>query len=601
MKAYKMHQSSMPFRKYSARAPLRLPDRTWPNNVITKAPYWCSVDLRDGNQALIEPMDGEEKLKMFRLLVRMGFKEIETGFPSASTVEYDFTRYIIEHDLIPDDVTIQVCSQAREEQIIRTMQAIRGARRATYHVYNSTSPTQRRVVFNCGKKEVLELATHSTRLVKKYAAELLGGKTDLTLQYSPESFTATETEFAVEVCAAVMQEWGPTVTDKMIINLPATVEISSPNVYADQVEWFIRNLPNRDRAIVSVHCHNDRGGAIAASELGVLAGAERVEGTLFGNGERTGNADLVTLAMNLFAHGIDPCLEIANMKEIMQVAEECNKIPIHIRHPYAGKLVFTAFSGSHQDAIRKGLKARQPSDLWDIPYLPIDPRDVGASYKEVIRVNSQSGKSGIAYILESHYNIALTRGILTEFRQIIQQVAEFEGGEVSPEYILGTFKREYIQTSPNSLSTYTLVDRGGGSVHIDASAQLFGKIVKLAGPGVGPLDALVKCLSPYFPSGLDLSVYNEYALGEGKDTQAFCLICLSYDGGEYYGVGIDSSTITASFQAIFSALNRMVMKKMIGSSMLSEAHSDKAPIRSTGVAATPQARAALNNGRPANG
>ena len=414
-----IQRQKMPFKKYKPFQPIKLPDRTWPDQVITEAPRWCSVDLRDGNQALIEPMSPNEKLKIYNLLVELGFKEIEVGFPAASQTDFDFVRLIIEEDLIPSDVTIQVLCQAREELIEKTVEAIQGSQRAIFHLYNSTSTLQRRVVFRMDKEEVIKLAVVATELVKKYTSVL--SDTAVTLEYSPESYTATEMEFAVEICAAVMEVWQPQVDDKVILNLPSTVEMATPNIYADQLEWFIRHLPQRDKAVISLHTHNDRGTGNAASELGLMAGAERIEGTLFGNGERTGNADIITLAMNLFSQGVDPCLYLSDMASIVAVAEECTKIPVHARHPYAGDLVFTAFSGSHQDAIRKGMRVVEKGEdaLWEVPYLPIDPTDVGGSYRETVRVNSQSGKGGIAFVLENYYGVSLPRSLLLEFSPLV--------------------------------------------------------------------------------------------------------------------------------------------------------------------------------------
>ena len=563
MKKYQKYQSSMHFQKYVKPSIVSLPDRTWPSNTIDEAPYWCSVDLRDGNQALIEPMSIAEKLKMFDLLVKVGFKEIEIGFPAASKIDFDFTRRLVEEQLIPDDVHIQVLSQARPEQIECTFEAIQGAKNVIYHLYNSTSPTQRRVVFNKSKKEVIELAVDATKLIKTYTERTHDGSTSLTLQYSPESFTATETDFAVDICCAVMDVWQPTTEDKVILNLPATVEVASVNTYADQVEWFTRHLPNRDAVIISLHCHNDRGGAVAASELGMMAGADRVEGTLFGNGERTGNADLITLAMNLFSHGVDPGLELGQMSEIRAIAEECNKIAVPVRHPYAGDLVFTAFSGSHQDAIKKGLAAivSTGASVWDVPYLPIDPNDVGASYKEVIRINSQSGKGGVAYILENEYGIAIPREVLLEFRQVIQRISEFDGGEITPDYIVNTFHKEYAKNTPHNVLNVQVQSKTEGDVQVEFVARIFGQEVMFNGVGVGPLDVIVSCLAKHLSCELDICMYKEHALGRGKDTQAFCIVGLEYEDKHYYGIGTNPDTLSASYEAIFAALNRMPIKQ----------------------------------------
>ena len=432
---------TMPFHKYKPFEPIALKDRTWPDQVISQAPRWCSVDLRDGNQALIEPMSPAQKQQMYDLLVALGFKEIEVGFPAASQADFDFVRNIIEDGLIPAGVTIQVLCQARKELITRTCEAVQGAGDVVFHLYNSTSTLQRKVVFGMSREEIIKLATDATALVKEYTQPLVDAGTNVILEYSPESYTATEMDFAVEICAAVMEVWQPTAENKIILNLPSTVEMATPNVYADQIEYFIRHLPERHTAVISLHTHNDRGTGVAASELGLMAGAERIEGTLFGNGERTGNCDLITMAMNLFSQGIDPELYLSDMPGIVAVSESCTKIPIHVRQPYAGELVFTAFSGSHQDAIRKGMShVESGSDgAWEVPYLPIDPADVGGSYRETVRVNSQSGKGGVAFILEHYFGVHLPREILLELSPIIQSVSEVDGGELKPDTIWNTF------------------------------------------------------------------------------------------------------------------------------------------------------------------
>ncbi len=436
--------SRMPVHKYRPFPPINLPDRKWPSRVVERAPLWCSVDLRDGNQALPEPMTPERKRRMFKKLCEMGFKQIEVGFPSASQTDFDFVRQLIEEELIPSDVTIQVLTQAREPLIRRTFESIEGARRVIVHLYNSTSTLQRRVVFGLPRQGIIDIAARGTRLIKELSETVKG--TDVLLEYSPESFTGTELEFAVEVCGAVMDVWQPTPDKKLILNLPATVEMATPNVYADQIEWFGRNMKNRSSYLLSLHPHNDRGTGVAAAELGMMAGADRVEGTLFGNGERTGNVDVVTLALNMVTQGVDPELDVSNIKELVEIAEYCNRLDVHCRHPYAGELVFTAFSGSHQDAIKKGLAAREKegATLWEVPYLPIDPDDVGRKYEPVIRINSQSGKGGIAYVMESDFGLALPRKLQVEFSKTIQQITDDTGAELSPRQIWAAFEQEYL-------------------------------------------------------------------------------------------------------------------------------------------------------------
>ena len=551
-------RQAMPFGKYKPFQPIKLPDRTWPDSVITEAPRWCSVDLRDGNQALIEPMSPNEKLKFYKLLLELGFKEIEVGFPAASQTDYDFVRLIIEEDLIPEDVTIQVLCQAREELIKKTVEAIAGSRQAIFHLYNSTSSLQRRVVFRMGRKEVVKLATDATELVKKYTSRL--SDTDITLEYSPESYTATEMDFAVEICAAVMEVWQPQVDEKVILNLPSTVEMATPNIYADQLEWFIRNLPQRDKAVISLHTHNDRGTGIAASELGLMAGAERIEGTLFGNGERTGNADVITLAMNLFSQGVDPCLYLSDMSRIVAVAEECTKIPVHARHPYAGDLVFTAFSGSHQDAIRKGMSEVATGDdaLWEVPYLPIDPTDVGGSYRETVRVNSQSGKGGIAFVLENYYGVSLPKPLLLEFSPLIQRLSEIDGGELSAKEIWDAFVKQYIEADgPYRLLDYQIEMQANGREACRGRIKVADNTMNVNGEGSGPIDAFVDGLVLALNEPFNVVDYQEYALGEGKEAKAICILAITDDkGNRYYGVGISQNTITAAFQSIIAAINR---------------------------------------------
>lgn len=554
-------QKRMPFEKYKPFKPVALKDRTWPDQVITQAPRWCSVDLRDGNQALIEPMTPNEKLKMYNLLLEIGFKEIEVGFPAASQTDFDFVRLIIEEGMIPEDVTIQILCQAREELIARSCESLKGAKKVIFHLYNSTSTLQRRVVFNMERPEIIKLATDATEIVKRYTSELEADGTEVTLEYSPESYTATEMDFAVEICAAVGEVWGPTPEKKMILNLPATVEMATPNIYADQLEWFIRELPNRESCVISLHTHNDRGTGVAASELGLMAGADRIEGTLFGNGERTGNCDVITMAMNLFSQGVDPELYLADMPKIVAVSEECTKIPIHIRQPYAGELVFTAFSGSHQDAIRKGMNQVDLSEgaQWEVPYLPIDPSDVGGSYRETVRVNSQSGKGGVAFILENFYGITLPRPLLLEFSPIIQQLTEKDGGELSADTIWKAFNEEFIEVDGQyQLIDYEMASVGDGTEQCKARIRVGDNELDVNGTGSGPIDAFVDGLAQALNESLNVSDYQEYALNEGKEAQAICILAITDEKtNRYYGVGISQNTTTAAFKSIIAAVNRM--------------------------------------------
>ena len=553
-------RKTMPFQKYKPFKPIPLPDRTWPDKVITDAPRWCSVDLRDGNQALIEPMTPNEKQKMYDLLLDIGFTEIEVGFPAASQTDFDFVRKIIEEDRIPDGVTIQVLCQAREELIKRTCEAVTGAKRVIFHLYNSTSTLQRKVVFNKSREEVIKLATDATQIVKDNTRELVASGTALTLEYSPESYTATEMDFAVEICAAVMGVWRPTVDDKIVLNLPSTVEMATPNVYADQIEYFTRHLPNRENAIISLHTHNDRGTGVAASELGLMAGAERIEGTLFGNGERTGNLDLVTMAMNMFSQGIDPKLYFGEMSKIVEISEECTKIPIHIRQPYAGELVFTAFSGSHQDAIKKGMQfVESGSDsAWEVPYLPIDPSDVGGSYRETVRVNSQSGKGGVAFILENYFGVSLPRSVLLEFSPIVQAISEADGGELKPDVIWQAFVNEFIEVEgPYQLLDYQIQTEGNDSESCQAKIRVADNEVDVSGVGAGPIDAFINAMVATLNEPLNIADYQEYGLNEGSEAQAICILAITdEDGNKYYGVGISQNTTTAAFKSIIAAINR---------------------------------------------
>ena len=553
-------RKTMPFQKYKPFKPIPLPDRTWPDKVITDAPRWCSVDLRDGNQALIEPMTPNEKQKMYDLLLDIGFTEIEVGFPAASQTDFDFVRKIIEEDRIPDGVTIQVLCQAREELIKRTCEAVTGAKRVIFHLYNSTSTLQRKVVFNKSREEVIKLATDATQIVKDNTRDLVASGTALTLEYSPESYTATEMDFAVEICAAVMDVWRPTVDDKIVLNLPSTVEMATPNVYADQIEYFTRHLPNRENAIISLHTHNDRGTGVAASELGLMAGAERIEGTLFGNGERTGNLDLVTMAMNMFSQGIDPQLYFGEMSKIVEISEECTKIPIHIRQPYAGELVFTAFSGSHQDAIKKGMQfVESGSDsAWEVPYLPIDPSDVGGSYRETVRVNSQSGKGGVAFILENYFGVSLPRSVLLEFSPIVQAISEADGGELKPDVIWQAFVNEFIEVEgPYQLLDYQIQTEGNDSESCQAKIRVADNEVDVSGVGAGPIDAFINAMVATLNEPLNVADYQEYGLNEGSEAQAICILAITdEDGNKYYGVGISQNTTTAAFKSIIAAINR---------------------------------------------
>jgi len=550
----------MPFHKYKAFKPIALKDRTWPDQVITKAPRWCSVDLRDGNQALIEPMTPDEKFKMWNLLLDIGFKEIEIGFPAASQTDFDFVRMIIEEGLIPEDVTIQILCQAREALILKTCEAVKGAKQVIFHLYNSTSTLQRKVVFKMSREEVIKLATDATQMVKQHTDLLQADGTKVVLEYSPESYTATEMDFAVEICDAVMSVWEPTVENKIILNLPSTVEMATPNIYADQLEWFIRNLKERDKAVISLHTHNDRGTGVAASEMGLMAGADRIEGTLFGNGERTGNCDVITMAMNMFSQGIDPELYLSEMPKIVAVSEECTKIPIHIRQPYAGELVFTAFSGSHQDAIKKGMALvdKGGEGMWEVPYLPIDPMDVGGSYRETVRVNSQSGKGGIAFILEEYFGVSLPRSLLLEFSPIIQSISEADGGELKPDLIWKTFVSEFVDVSgPYQLVDYKIRSSSNHLEQCTANIKVAENEIEIQGEGSGPIDAFIAGLVETLNEPLNVFDYQEYSLNEGSEAQAICILAITDDkSNKYYGVGISQNTTTAAFEAIVAAINR---------------------------------------------
>jgi len=551
--------ASMPVHKYRPFAPIALPDRSWPARVIDRAPLWCSVDLRDGNQALIEPMGPQRKRRMFDLLVRLGFKEIEVGFPSASAPDFDFVRQLVDENLIPDDVTIQVLTQARDELIDRTFEAIAGVPRAIVHVYNSTSALQRRVVFNMERPGIREIAVRATQRIKMLAARHRG--TDVRLEYSPESFTGTELDFAKDVCEAVMAVWEPTPARKMILNLPATVEMATPNVYADQIEWFHRNVAARDAYLLSVHPHNDRGTAVAAAEFALMAGADRIEGTLFGNGERTGNVDIVTLALNMFSQGVDPALDLSNVPEIVQTVEYCNRLPVHERHPYGGDLVFTAFSGSHQDAIKKGFAAREARGdvVWEVPYLPLDPEDLGRTYEAVIRINSQSGKGGVAYVMLHDFGFDLPRAMQIEFGKTVQVHSESTGTETEPSEILELFDREYLANgAPLRLLDYHVADDGNGRATIEATIGERGGVRTIWGQGNGPIDALVEALRRDLVVELSVRDYHEHAVGSGADAAAVAYVEVVVAGKAHYGVGRDPNIVRASLRAVIAGLNRSI-------------------------------------------
>jgi 2-isopropylmalate synthase len=548
----------MPINKYRPYPPVVIPDRRWPDRAITAAPTWCSVDLRDGNQALIDPMDIQRKRRLFRLLVAMGFKEIEVGFPSASQPDFDFVRVLIEEDLVPEDVTIQVLTQARDELIERTFESLAGTKRAIVHLYNSTSTLQRRVVFGLDRPGIIAMAVRGAELIRELSPSL--PEADLTYEYSPESFTGTELDFVKEISEAVMEVWTPTAEKPMILNLPATVEMSTPNIYADQIEWCDRNIANRDRWILSVHPHNDRGSAVAATELALMAGAQRVEGTLFGNGERTGNVDLVTLALNLFSQGVEPHLDLSDIDEMRRIAEECNQLPVHPRHPYAGELVYTAFSGSHQDAIKKGMEALQASggEAWEVPYLPIDPHDVGRTYEAIIRVNSQSGKGGVAYIMKSDYHLDLPRRLQIEFMQVIQQITDASGKEITPEEIWTAFQWTYLNPeTPLELVEHQTGDHGDGTA-LQAVISLDGEERAISGRGNGPIAAFVDALAKDCGIRLRVLDFVEHAVASGSDATAVAYVEAADEKGTVaWGVGMDANILTASLRAVVSAVTRL--------------------------------------------
>ena len=551
-----------PREKYRPFPQVKLTDRQWPNHTITHPPIWCSVDLRDGNQSLIEPMGLDRKLRMFDALLKMGFKEIEVGFPSASQTDFDFVRHLIEGNRIPDGVTIQVLTQSREELIRRTFESLKGVKSAIVHLYNSTSELQRRVVFKLDKPGIVDIAVKGATLIRKLETEL-GMEDVIRHEYSPESFTGTELDFAREICEAVIDAYQPTPKKKLILNLPATVEMCTPNVHADQIEWFCRNIKKRDSLLISLHPHNDRGSAVAATELGLLAGADRVEGTLFGNGERTGNVDLVTLAMNLYSQGVDPGLDCSNINELVRMAEYCNQLPIHPRHPYAGELVFTAFSGSHQDAINKGFKAMAASNspLWEVPYLPIDPMDLGRSYEAVIRINSQSGKGGIAYILEKEHGIELPRRLQIEFSKVVQAIADGEGVELAADRLWGAFQSEYLEGN----GRYGFVSHSASADQAEqdvvAKITVDGNLKTILGHGNGPVDGFVDAIRKESGLNFDVADYREHAIGMGANAAAIAYVELKLpDGSSLFGVGIDKNIVVASLKAVISGVNRALKK-----------------------------------------
>jgi 2-isopropylmalate synthase len=558
----------MPHWKYRPYDTVDLPDRTWPSVVLTSAPIWCSVDLRDGNQALVNPMDAARKRRFFDLLVQLGFKEIEVGFPAASKTDFDFVRMLVDDGLIPDDLTIAVLTQARSELIERTYEALEGVPRAIVHLYNSTSTTQRRVVFGLDRAGVRELAVRATGRCRELA-ELSDG--EIVFEYSPESFHHTELDFALEICEAVAAEWMPTPDKKMIVNLPTTVEHFPPNVYADRIEWFGRNFSERAAAVLSVHPHNDRGTAVATAELGLMAGADRVEGTLFGNGERTGNVDIVTLALNLLTQGVDPRLDLSQLDETRRIVEACNELPVHPRHPWVGELVYTAFSGSHQDAIKKGMHAQQrsESDVWDVPYLPIDPNDLGRSYEAIIRINSQSGKGGVAYLLLSEYRLDLPRGLQMEFSHEVQAIADAEGGELSAERLYQLFSDNYLSIAePYELLTYRHEASDAGD-RIAATLRFEGREYEIEGSGNGPIAALIRALDSL---GVEVGVldYHEHALGGGEDATAAAYVEADVGGEPVWGVGIHSSIVSASLRAVVNAVNRGILSRHRQAAVLHE-------------------------------
>lgn len=546
----------MNYQKYRRNPVIDYPEREWPGKEIEKAPIWCSVDLRDGNQALVDPMVVEEKIEMFQYLIKLGFKEIEVGFPAASQIEFDFLRHLIEHDMIPDDVYVQVLTQCREELIARTFESIQGCKQAIVHIYNSTSTLQRDVVFHMDRPHIVDIAVKGTELVKKYAADFPG---KIVLEYSPESFTGTELDFALEICTAVQKTWGATKENPIIINLPSTVEMNTPNVYADQIEWMNRHFENRESIILSIHPHNDRGTGVASAELALLAGAERVEGTLFGNGERTGNVDVLNIAYNMFSQGINPELEIGHINEIIDIYERCCKIPIHPRHPYAGKLVFTAFSGSHQDAIAKGMQWREDKKLktWSVPYLPVDPKDVGRTYDgDVIRINSQSGKGGVNYILKQNFGISMPDAMREEVGYLMKHVSDEEHKELSPQWVYEIFEDNYINPTPYfqiSECHFKQVD----GIMAEATITCGDKSTIVDANGNGRLDAVSNTIKQFFGISYQLSTYEEHALTQGSSSKAIAYVSITCQGNVFWGVGIDEDIISASIHALCVCVNKL--------------------------------------------
>ncbi len=555
-------------RKYRPYPTVDLPDRTWPDKSITKAPIWCSVDLRDGNQALIQPMNLEEKLEMFRLLLEVGFKEIEAGFPAASQVEYDFLRLLIDTRQVPSGVVLQVLTQAREQLIRKTYNAIEGAKEAIVHLYNSTSTLQRDVVFKKGRKEIIDLAVHGAQLIHEQAQ---ASDVHIRYEYSPESFTGTELDYALEICEAVLEVWQPTPEKPVIINLPATVEMSTPNIYADRIEWFCRKISCRDRVQISLHAHNDRGSAVAATELALMAGADRVEGTLFGNGERTGNVDILNLALNMFSQGVEPGLDFSNINRVINVYERCTKLKVHPRHPYAGELVYTAFSGSHQDAINKGMTAIEltESELWEVPYLPIDPQDLGRTYESIIRINSQSGKGGVAYIMEREFGFKLPKDMHPGFGRVIQEVTDACGEELSAEMVFHTFEKEYLLGQNGfRLKSFEVMkrhidrDEKGSRAEISAVLEYRGEEKKVQAGGNGPLDAFCTALRQDLHLHFSLHSYHEHALARGSSSKAVSYIeIIDSDEESWWGAGVDTDIIVASIKSLLSAINRSQAKR----------------------------------------
>jgi 2-isopropylmalate synthase len=550
------------YKKYKRFQTINFKQRTWPNNTITKAPIWCSVDLRDGNQALVNPMTVDEKIEMFNLLIELGFKEIEIGFPSASQIEYDFLRTLVDRNLIPDDVVVQVLTQARPHLIKKTFESLKGLKKAIVHIYNSTSVLQRDVVFNMGKEEIKKIAVEGTKLVREYADKFDG---EIVLEYSPESFTGTEVEYSLEICEAVCNAWGASKDKKVIINLPSTVEMDTPNVYADQIEWMGTNFKNRESIIISVHPHNDRGTGVAAAELAMLAGADRVEGTLFGNGERTGNVDIVTIALNMFTQGVNPELNFDNIQKVIDVYEKCCKIPVHIRHPYAGELVFTAFSGSHQDAINKGMNKykEREGNYWQVPYLPVDPGDLGREYEALVRINSQSGKGGVAFVMDKYFGFKMPKEMHKEFADVIQKITEKEG-EISPQKIMDNFTEQYLVSEvPFKFIKCSVSDS------LDSNPDNNTKIVvkflykgvekELIGEGNGPLDSLKRALVNSTLVDTSILDYEEHSLGKGSEAKAAAYVKMKRNDNkvETFGVGVDSNITLASIKAVFSAINRL--------------------------------------------